>query len=100
MGKKGKKVRRSNAIPVGPLLPVGYRVVEAALMPGSIAAKLNHFSTTVFGFMPSTGQFVPDRAAGTWIGTGVGILAHKVANSPKTRINYYLRKATFGLFQV
>ena len=46
------------------------------------------------GYDKGAGGFNPSKAMPFWLGTGAGIVVHKVAN--KVGMNNYIRRMTFG----
>ena len=96
--KKRRSSGKMKTIPVLPLIPIAYRVYNSATASGSFAAKINEFSAETIGYIPSTGQLALNRAMPFWVGEGVAIVGHKMAN--KTGINKYVRKMTMGYFSL
>jgi hypothetical protein len=101
MGKKKHKGGRGKkSIPVLPMLPAIGAVYGAY---GSAGNKLgvpfvNELSKNLIGLNPSTGAFTFSEAMPFWLGEGVAIVGHMVAN--KTGINAHVRRATMGFLSL
>ena len=90
--KKGS--RKTKSIAVLPVLPVAYAVWDSYKVHGLTGNMLGGVMMRVTGYNPILKEFKVDNAKAFWIGEGVAIIVHKVAN--KTGVNKYIRKLTGG----
>ena len=90
-GRKGG--HKSKAIPVAPLLPIGFVTLAAYKSQGLTSNMAAEMSRNMVGYDPLTKTFSATTATPFWLGEIAAVVIHKVAN--KT-INKYVRKATMG----
>jgi hypothetical protein len=101
MGKKKKSGGRGKkSIPVLPIIPVVGATWGAYESGGKKLGMpfVNELSKNLIGLNISTGAFSFAEAAPFWLGEGVAIVGHMVAN--KTGINNHVRRATMGFLSL
>lgn len=97
--KKGYH-RGKQSIPIMPVIPVVGAVYGAYVSGGNKIGMgfVNELSKNLIGLNPTTGVFTFSEAAPFWLGEGVAIVGHMVAN--KTGINNHVRRATMGFLSL
>jgi hypothetical protein len=100
MAKKKQHRSGKASIAILPILPVAGAVLNAQAAAGTMGTKgwgqkfANEMSKNVTGYDFIGGTFSATEMAPLWIGEGVAIIGHKIAN--KTGVNNFIRKATMG----
>ena len=97
--KKGYH-RGKKSIPILPIIPVVGAVYGGYISGGKKLGVefVNELSKNLIGLNPSTGVFTFSEAMPFWLGEGVAIVGHMVAN--KTGINNHVRRATMGFMSL
>jgi len=85
--------RRAKSIPIMPLIPIAGVAVEA-MKYDSAQSKIATVSKRLIGYDLINHKLELSAAVPFWVGEGVAIVGHKVAN--KTGINNYVRRMSFG----
>ena len=95
MRRRGRKSKRRGKMSI-PVLPVAVLATSAlsAWQPGNLKGTANHFVEHWTGYNMDNGNFDYNQAKGYWLGAGVAIVVHKVAN--KVGVNSYIRRMTGG----